>query len=103
MCRLATRKRQWLLALLTLRADREVERDWLAGTLWPESGEARALANLRQSLTELRSALVSQVHRLHSTARTVTLHLEDAFADVVAFDALVTRGDSASLEAAISL
>jgi DNA-binding SARP family transcriptional activator len=31
-----SRKSLWLLALLTLRHDRPVERDWLAGTLWPD-------------------------------------------------------------------
>ena len=35
--RLRSRKGVWLLALLILRRGRAVERDWLAGTLWPES------------------------------------------------------------------
>src|SRR5205823_2118822 len=54
---LRTRKGQWLLTLLALRAGQEVERAWLAGTLWPDSSEAQALANLRNSLTDLRGAL----------------------------------------------
>jgi len=37
-----TRKVQWLLALLALRHGREVERSWLAGTLWPDSDEPQA-------------------------------------------------------------
>src|SRR5438876_870693 len=55
--RLRTRKGQWLLALLVLRPGEELERDWLAGCLWPESPQARALANLRSSLQDLRRAL----------------------------------------------
>src|SRR4029450_2549826 len=39
---LRTRKALWLLALLTLRNERAVDRSWLAGTLWPESGEGQA-------------------------------------------------------------
>src|SRR5262249_13307447 len=35
--RTRTRAGQWLLALLALRPDREVERAWLAGVLWPDS------------------------------------------------------------------
>src|SRR5262249_25834589 len=54
---LRSRKGQWLLALLVLRHGRDVERDWLAGTLWPDSPEAAARANLRSSLKELRCAL----------------------------------------------
>jgi DNA-binding SARP family transcriptional activator len=35
--RLRTRKGQWLLALLAMRAGRELDRAWLASTLWPDS------------------------------------------------------------------
>src|SRR5690242_512363 len=35
--RLRSRKGKWLLALLALRAGRQVERDWLAALLWPDS------------------------------------------------------------------
>src|SRR5690349_19792803 len=42
-----TRSVEWLLVLLILRHGRAVERSWLAGTLWPESEELQALANLR--------------------------------------------------------
>ena len=54
---LRSRKSLHLLALLALRANREVSRDWIAGTLWPESDESQALANLRQNLSELRKAM----------------------------------------------
>src|SRR6266851_1158708 len=39
--RLRFRKGHWLLALLTLRHGREVERAWLAGTLWPNSAHSQ--------------------------------------------------------------
>src|SRR5947209_12048646 len=39
--RLRTRKGQWVLALLALRHGCDVERSWLAGTLWPDSDESR--------------------------------------------------------------
>ena len=50
-----SRKEQWLLALLTLRNGCVVERDWLAGALWPESRRSRAL--LREALSDLRQTL----------------------------------------------
>ena len=62
--RLRTRKGQWLLALLVLRSGREVDREWLAATLWPESSERQASANLRLSLTDLRHALGREAVRL---------------------------------------
>src|SRR4051812_46739592 len=58
--RLHSKKESWLLALLALRASRRVERSWLAGTLWPESSEERALHYLRTGLTHLRRALGSE-------------------------------------------
>src|SRR5690349_844845 len=64
--RLRSRKGQWLLSLLALRSPREVERAWVAGTLWPDSTESQAFANLRLSLTDLRTALGSEAYRLQS-------------------------------------
>lgn len=46
-----------LLALLALRAPREVERAWLAETLWPDADETRGRFYLRRTLVELRVAL----------------------------------------------
>ena len=101
---LRTRKHQWLLALLALRHDRQVDRDWLAGTLWPESPNSQALYNLRRCLSDLRSALGTQGERLGaSAARSIRLSLADASVDVLAFDTAMARGDAASLEEAVSL
>ena len=60
--RLRTRRGRWLLALLVLRHDREVERGWLAGTLWPESSERDALRSLRQTLADLRRERLKDIH-----------------------------------------
>src|SRR5579872_1791919 len=80
---LRTRKHQWLLALLALRQDRQVDRDWLAGTLWPESPASQALYNLRRCLSDLRSALGSEGERLRaSAARSMSLSLANATVDV---------------------
>jgi DNA-binding SARP family transcriptional activator len=102
--RLRTRKSQWLLALLTLRHGHEVDRAWLAGTLWPDSSETAAYASLRSSLKDLRRALGSEADRLCSpTPRTLCLELEAADTDVVAFDAAIAEGDEAALGRAVSL
>src|SRR5688500_20314664 len=72
--RLHSRKVQWLLALLVLRHGREVERVWLAGTLWPDSSEEASFASLRNSLKDLRRALGPEAGRLRSpTTRSLSL------------------------------
>src|SRR5262245_46843855 len=50
---LRSRKALWLLALLTLRHDRPVEREWLTGTLWPDVDQRQAFANLSPIVSEL--------------------------------------------------
>jgi predicted ATPase/class 3 adenylate cyclase len=102
--RLRSRKGLWLLALLTLRHGQEVERDWLAGTLWPESGPSQALHCLRMTLTDLRRALGPAARRLQSpTSHTLSLDLAAAEVDVAAFDIALRQGDQASLERAVAL
>ncbi|MCW3100948.1 MAG: transcriptional activator domain protein [Chthonomonadaceae bacterium] len=97
-----SRKEQWLLALLTLRHGRAVERDWLAGMLWPESNRSRAL--LRETLFDLRQTLGSQADHLNSpTVQMLRLDLEGVEADILAFDAALRRGDRPSLESAVAL
>ncbi len=84
---LRSRKEQWLLALLTLRHDRETNREWLATTLWPDNDESQALFYLRKALFGVRTALGRESSRIQSPApRTITLDLSEAFADVRAFD-----------------
>lgn len=102
--RLRTRKGQSLLALLALRPGRAVEREWLAGTLWPESAERQAYANLRLCLVDLRHALGAQAYRLQApSTRTLRLDTTDITVDVLDFDDAVKCGDTASLERATAL
>ena len=102
--RLRSRKGQWLLALLALRAGRAVERAWVAGTLWPDTTEENALVSLRQTLTDLRRALGTEAARLVSpTTRTLSFEADGAFVDALAFDAAIRQGDPASLERAAAL
>ena len=54
---LHSRQSLWLLALLALRQGRLIEREWLAGTLWPDADQDQAFANLRPVLSDLRRAL----------------------------------------------
>jgi predicted ATPase/DNA-binding SARP family transcriptional activator len=102
--RLRTRSVEWLLALLILRHGRAVERDWLAGTFWPESTETAALKNLRNDLSTLRKALGREVERLRSPGRDLlTLDLEGADVDLLRFDAALRAGDEASLREAATV
>lgn len=102
--RLRTRKGQWLLALLVLRHDREVAREWLVTTLWPNSPEEQAFSSLRRCLTDLRATLGAEAERLLSpTSLTLRLDLTGAFADVLAFDRAFVQGDLESLQEAVSL
>jgi DNA-binding SARP family transcriptional activator len=87
-----SRKALWLLALLTLRPYRPVEREWLAETLWPDMNQSQAFSNLRRILSELRTSLENESRRLQSPNRhTLFLDLADADVDVVAFDLWLYR------------
>jgi predicted ATPase/DNA-binding SARP family transcriptional activator len=101
---LRSRKGHWLLALLVLQRGAEVGRDWLAGILWPESPLAAGRANLRSSVRDLRQALGPEAARLRSPSKhLLALDLSDAWADVLAFDLEIARGDPVSLEQAVAL
>jgi DNA-binding SARP family transcriptional activator len=102
--RLRSRSGLSLLALLVLRHEAAVERDWLAGLLWPERSTSQGLATLRRDLTDLRRALGPEGDRLRSPAQhSLCLQLAGASVDVAAFDALIARGDPPSLEQAAAL
>ena len=51
---LRSRQGQALFGLLVLRHDSEIDREWLAFALWPDSSETQARYNLRRNLTDLR-------------------------------------------------
>jgi predicted ATPase/DNA-binding SARP family transcriptional activator/tetratricopeptide (TPR) repeat protein len=102
--RLRRRKGFWMLALLALRSPQEVSRSWLAGMLWPDSPEPKALCSLRALLVELRQALGPETHRLRSpTKHTLQLPLEGVEVDVHAFDAALAVGDETGLREAVAL
>jgi DNA-binding SARP family transcriptional activator len=99
-----SRKPLWLLALLSLRSNRPVEREWLAGALWPDSDQSQAIANLRPVLSELRRALATQGNRVQSPDRhTLALDLTDAEVDLLRFDAAIASGTLSALEQAVGL
>jgi predicted ATPase/class 3 adenylate cyclase len=102
--RLRSRKGHWLLALLTLRQGCQVDRTWLAGTLWPDSSEPQAMHSLRVCLADLRQALGPEAGRLHSpTLHRLSLDLAGAEVDVVAFDQAIVQGDPEAQERAVAL
>jgi hypothetical protein len=91
--RLRSHRLESILALLTLRHDRPVDRTWLAGLLWPDSADSRGLATLRRYLTELRQVLGPEAQRLHSpTASSLRFDLEGATVDLIAFEAAIAWG-----------
>lgn len=101
---LRSRKGQWLLALLVLRHGREVRREWLAETLWPDSFGEEAFGSLRQSLRDLRVKLGSEAWRIASpTNRTLRFDAAGADIDLLRFDAAAGAGAPDALEAAVSL
>jgi DNA-binding SARP family transcriptional activator len=101
---LPSRKGAYLLALLALRHEREVERNYLAGLLWPDSEQEKALFNLRQTLLRLRQALGSEAWRLTAPSRhTLRLEVHGAVVDVVAFDAALAQREPGALRALVAL
>ena len=102
--KLRSRKGMWLLAILTLRTGREVDRQWLAGTLWPDSADSQAYYNLRENLFDLRKALGPHGDRLVSSGpRSLRLEVDARNADVLAFDYAISRGGPDFLDQAVAL
>ncbi len=101
---LRSRKTLWLLALLALRQGRPVEREWLAGTLWPDADKEQSLSSLRSVLSELRKAMNGQGERLKSPNRhSLFLDLNGAAVDVLEFDATVVSDRPSALQHAVAL
>jgi predicted ATPase/DNA-binding SARP family transcriptional activator len=99
-----SRKAFWLLALLSLRDGRPVDREWLAGTLWPDVTQERSATNLRVVLSELRRALGSEGRRLQSPGRhTLALDLTGADVDLRTFDAAINSKKLEALKQAVAL
>jgi predicted ATPase/DNA-binding SARP family transcriptional activator len=101
---LRSRKALWLLALLALRQDRPILREWLAGTLWPDTDQGRAFTNLRVTLSELRGALGDQSERLQSPSRhALFLDLTGVDVDLPVFDTAMRSQDLEAMKQAVAL
>ncbi len=99
-----SRKEQWLIALLVLRNDRYVTREWLAETLWPDNPLTQSLAYLRRAVYMLRKELGTEGNRLCGEgSRTLRFAQQGAFIDLVEFDAAVKSGEPDDLRRAVDL
>src|SRR5690242_9005254 len=94
-----------VLSILALRRGRPIERWRLAGMVWPESPDATALHNLRQTLNPLRNALGPAKHLLQSVSPRSLLLVNSprVSVDVWQFDKAIKDGTSASLQEGIGL
>ncbi len=100
-----SKRAMWLLAALALREGKPIERQRLAGIIWPESSDESALHNLRQTLTRLRSVLGSAGSNIESVSpRSLALRLDGAVTvDALEFDQSCRNGSPQALEAALGL
>ena len=65
---LRTRKGEWLLALLVLRREQQIDRGWMAGTLWPETTDENALGSLRKrGIVKVNSREDRQTHAVQES------------------------------------
>ena len=80
-------RRVAIVLLILLKAGgSEVSRSYIAGQVWPESNEVQALANLRQSLMDLRKALREEAGRLIAIdRRSLRFESEDVVCDYSQF------------------
>lgn len=99
-----TKRAIWLLAILALRKGEAIERGKIAGMLWPDSPDAAALHNLRQTLAAIRRELGEAKDAVFApTPRTVSLDSKQASVDLWRFDELCARDGAEELEEALRL
>ncbi len=85
-----------LFAYLVLHRDAPQLRQHLAFLFWPDTSEAQARNNLRQTLHQLRHALPDANRFLHADARTLGWRQDAAFIlDVAEFERALTSADGA--------
>src|ERR1700681_1579526 len=101
-------RQQQLIAFLALHArNAPIQRQRVAGSLWPESSDAQALTNLRRELHHLRESWPKLDTLVEAGSRTLAWHGEaGAIVDLVAFEAAADRGlegDRAALQKAARL
>ncbi len=98
------RKAKALLAYLALNRDQAQSREKLAALLWENSAGQQARANLRQTLSRLRKALVANgLSHLVIDGTSVALDPSAVELDVAAFERLVAEGSPQALDRAVKL
>ncbi len=99
-----SRNLRWLLGILAIRAGETVDRSWLAGTLWPNSTEQQALANLRLNLSYVRTALGEYRTALTQTgSRVVSLDAAVCSCDALQLMSISIEGSELALHSATKL
>src|SRR6202163_563320 len=101
-------RQQQLIAFLVLHArNAPIQRQRVAGSLWPESSDAQALTNLRRELHHLRESWPKLDTLVEAGSRTLAWRGElGVFIDLVVFEAAADRGlegDRAALQKAARL
>jgi TolB-like protein len=99
-----SKKGRALLGYLALREGTEVSRSVLTGLLWGERSESAARASLRQTLSELRSALGgSAQHSMVANKETVTWVSGSASIDAKVLESAAGSKDEAAIREAAEL
>jgi DNA-binding SARP family transcriptional activator/predicted ATPase len=86
-----------LLAYVVLNRDRNLTREEVAFSLWPDSGDAQALTNLRRELHAIRRVLPGADRYLELDHRTIRLKSDAVATDVARFESAV-RDPAAELD-----
>jgi TolB-like protein len=101
---IAAKKARALLGYLALREGAEVARGVLSGLLWGERSESQALASLRQTLSELKSALgEAAASSILATKEAATWAQGSAWIDTRLVDSAAGSTDEAVLQEAAEL
>ena len=101
---IASKKARALLGYLALREGAEISRDILTGLLWGERSEGQARASLRQTLSELRSALAGpSQHPIVATKEAITWKPGTTWIDARVVATASSSQDEASLSEAAKL
>jgi DNA-binding SARP family transcriptional activator len=91
--RLPSTRQQQLIAFLVLHArNAPIQRQRVAGSLWPESSDTQALTNLRRELHHLKDTCPTLEALIDAGSRTLAWSDAGAAVDVVAFEADAERG-----------
>ncbi len=99
-----SRKARALVGYLAVREGAEIARTTLTGLLWGDRGEGQARASLRQTLSELRSALGEAAEGFLVTSKeSVRLTKGSAWIDASALQSAVTAGDHDALSRSAEL